>query len=1034
MAGLEQHPPHDAAPPHKKPTPRRPAWRRIAVWAGAVLVLLAGAYLLAGRYLVPRLLRDAAQSWAQDTLHKPIQIGEIAFDPLRFSLDVRDLAVPQGPQPMLAADLIHVRFSILSVLHGPYTFSEVRLERPVVRAVLRPDRSLNLGDLAPKTPSKPSKRAVRIADLTVVGGEAAYADESLPGRPETVLKPVAFTLKDFQTNTATGGGFSLHGRSALGESVVWSGRLATTPLQSQGRLQITALRAETVAAFLGGAVPATLETGQVDFATAYDLHAPKGGVRLDLTGASLVASGVKAKAVTGLPPAAIVSTDRAEVHLDRLGLALAAGKVPDFQASLPTANLTGLDLAAPGQAVHIGAVTITGVSLESAARHVGVGGVVIDKAQLTLQRAPDGRLSLASFLAAPEAAPAAKGVQPPSTALPWTVHLERFGLSGATLRFDDAAVTPATHFVVTPINLQITDVDSDLTKSVGVHLDARMGQAAFTLAGSATPAKNVGRFKVALSRLPLAPLAAYGPRLRDAILTSGELSVAGQAHVAGADPKAFAFDGQAGLDKLVVIQPSTNSPLVTWDAFQLRGLHYDAHGATVENGVLTTPMGRVVVMPDRTLNLAAVAAPADPVPGPVVAAPKVAAVSPQAPPAPPLPFTLKRLEVRGGTMDFADMSIDPNFSARIEALEGSLTNISNRPEGVSDIDLSGQVIDRFSPVTIKGAMDLFAFDRKTDMHLAFRNIELPLFNPYSGRYAGYAIAKGKLTTELDYKIEDRKLTADHHVTIDQLQWGAASDSKEKAPFPARLATALLKDKNGVIKLDVPVTGSLDDPKFRVWPIVWQILGNIVDKAVTAPFRLIGGLFAGAEKAQFVDFDLGSASLPPDAQQALGALGQALAQRPELTIDIPAGPALPGDAAAIADQRLDAAIANQGKPAAMASLSPDQRLDRLKALYKASFHEAPAVPKPEAPAAGTAPQPKLTAQQRADQASDWLRDRLRPSFAPSASELQAMGAARASAVREVLLAQTGVDPTQVFMTSQAPASSEAGRTRLTLKLQ
>jgi hypothetical protein len=314
-------------------------------------------------------------------------------------------------------------------------------------------------------------------------------------------------------------------------------------------------------------------------------------------------------------------------------------------------------------------------------------------------------------------------------------------------------------------------------------------------------------------------------------------------------------------------------------------------------------------------------------------------------------------------MQFADLSIDPNFQAPVQALRGTLSNISNQPDSIVAIDLTGQVIDQYSPVSIKGSMNLSGFDRQTDMRLAFSNIELPLFDPYSGRYAGYAIAKGKLSTEITYKIDHRALKADHHVVIDQLQWGAATDSKEKAPIPVRLATALLKDKNGVIDLDVPVTGSMDDPKFKVWPIIWQIVRNTLEKAAVAPFRMIGGLFAGADKAEFVDFDPGSAALPPDAAKALGALGKGLAGKQEISLEVPAGPGLPLDATAMADRRLDEAlIAEKAKPAATAELKPDERLARLKALYKTRFKQNPDFPKPAPPAAGQAA-PKVTPEQK-----------------------------------------------------------------------
>jgi hypothetical protein len=1022
----------EAAPAGSPATGKPRPWLTRAIWVGAVVALLAATYLGVGYVVVPKVMRGAADKWAQETLHKPIRIGEIKFDPIHFTLDVQDLAIPADPRPMLAADRIHVRFSFLSLLHGPYTFDEVRLERPLVRAVIRADRSLNLGDLAPKTkaPQKSGGRAVRIGTFSIVRGQAIYADDSLPGRPETVLTPVAFTLKDFQTDAAAGGAFSFRGRSELGESLVWSGNLSTAPLHSAGKLQVTALRAQTIGAFLGPAVPATLQGGLLNVATAYDLHPGQGDLKLDLTGTDLDLAGLKAKAIAGLPADVGAAVDDVHVRLDRVGLALGGKDGVGVQASMPSATVAGLAVDAPGQAVKIKGGALTDVSLDTTARRLTAGALTIDGAETSVRRAADGRLSLVSLLPKP-AAPAAPA--PKSQAQPWSVHLASLNLRKAALQLDDAAVTPATHMAVSPIDLSVTDVDADLTKPIGLRLATRLDDAAISVSGSVVPATVSGDLKVAVAGLQIRPLLPYGPKMQDVELTSGAVSASGDLRFKGADVGAVTFNGQAAIDKISVSQPSTKGLLASWDAFRMEGLRYGVKGVTVDHAILSAPVGRVVVMADGTLNLAAVTGAAGAPPQPVAAsttpAPKAAS---QSAAAPALPVTVKTLDIDGGRMEFADLSIDPNFQAPIQALQGSLSNISTKPDSIADIDLKGQVIDQYSPVTIKGSMDLTAFDRQTDMRLTFSNIELPLFDPYSGKYAGYAIAKGKLTTELTYKIDHRMLKADHHVVIDQLQWGAATESKEKAPIPVRLATALLKDKNGVIDLDVPVTGTMDDPKFKVWPIIWQIVRQTLEKAAAAPFRLIGGLFAGADKAEHVDFDPGSAVLAPDTGQALGSLGKALAQRHELSIEIPAGPGLEGDATALANQRLDQALlAEKPKPATVAELGPDERLARLKVLYQTRLHEKPVPPAPPAPAVG---QPKVTPQERKAMDTTWLQDRLRPTFTPSSAELQALGAARAKAVRDALLAESGVDPKQVFVTPQNAPTAEDGHARLTLKLQ
>ena len=224
------------------------------------------------------------------------------------------------------------------------------------------------------------------------------------------------------------------------------------------------------------------------------------------------------------------------------------------------------------------------------------------------------------------------------------------------------------------------------------------------------------------------------------------------------------------------------------------------------------------------------------------------------------------------------------------------------------MDLKGAV-GEFSPVTISGEIQPFAFERYTDIDLRFENISLPIFNPYSGQLAGYSIAKGKLTTDLHYLIQDRKLDAQHKIRIDQLEWGEETAAKGEATLPVKFATALLKDRNGVIELDVPVTGSIDDPKFRIGPIVWQVIKNILVKAVTAPFALLGSLFAGAEEAQFVDFAPGSATLDPASAGRLAALSKSLVEKPAIKLDVPIGALADIDGPALAARAYEQQLAD-----------------------------------------------------------------------------------------------------------------------------
>jgi hypothetical protein len=423
-----------------------------------------------------------------------------------------------------------------------------------------------------------------------------------------------------------------------------------------------------------------------------------------------------------------------------------------------------------------------------------------------------------------------------------------------------------------------------------------------------------------------------------------------------------------------------------------------------------------------------------------------AAVAPPPPeplPAEGMPIRIREVRIDSGTMDFTDLYVQPNFAAEITRLDGTLTGLSSDPASHAQVDLKGAV-GEFSPVTISGEVQPFAFERYTDIDLRFENISLPIFNPYSGQLAGYSIAKGKLTTDLHYLIRDRKLDAQHKIRIDQLEWGEETAAKGEATLPVKFATALLKDRNGVIELDIPVTGSIDDPKFRIGPIVWQVIKNILVKAVTAPFALLGSLFEGAEDAQFVDFAPGSAALDPASAGRLAALSKSLVEKPAIKLDVPIGALADIDGPALAARAYDQQIAEamttalasgskEGAPApAFDSLGPEEKITVLTTVVKKQTGSEPQVPEPPAPPEGTSRDDAKAMSQAAT--IEYLEKTARTAVTVPDTELAALGEARAAAVQRALLDGSTLEPARVFLTKDGKVTPQDGNVRLELSLE
>ena len=409
-----------------------------------------------------------------------------------------------------------------------------------------------------------------------------------------------------------------------------------------------------------------------------------------------------------------------------------------------------------------------------------------------------------------------------------------------------------------------------------------------------------------------------------------------------------------------------------------------------------------------------------------------------------MPIRIRELRVENGRMDFADFSIQPNFAANITGLNGTVTGMSSNPKARATVDMKGKV-GEFSPVTIAGEVQPFAFDRHTDIGLKFENISLPIFNPYSGKFAGYNIAKGKLTTDLHYTIDERKLDAKHHIRIDQLEWGEATAGKTEASLPVKFATSLLKDADGVINLDVPVNGTLDDPKFRIGPIVWQIIKNILSKAVTAPFRALAGLFKDAEEAQFVDFAPGQAALDAPSTERLAGLARALAPKSDIRLEVPIGALADLDQAALAQQRYDAELqaamqqvlrgskGSGDKPLpAFDTLEPERKIEVLTGMVAKLSGAPPQLPPPAAPPEDLS---RKEAKALAQTASiEFLQQEARAQVKQDPAELDRLAQQRAELIQVALLTDTGLDPQRVFLARNGKVAAQDGKVRFELAME
>jgi len=260
----------------------------------------------------------------------------------------------------------------------------------------------------------------------------------------------------------------------------------------------------------------------------------------------------------------------------------------------------------------------------------------------------------------------------------------------------------------------------------------------------------------------------------------------------------------------------------------------------------------------------------------------------------PLAISLKSFPIKvgavvfeRGSLDATDKSFVSHFNTKIEEFNGRVRDITFPGLTRATIDIQGKV-NAQSSFTVAGTLTPDLTNPLADLRITTTNTDLTPFTPYSEKFAGYTLNKGKLAFDVHYHIENRKVIGENAVAVDQLTFGARSESPHATKLPVKLGVALLKDNNGRIALDVPVSGNLDDPSFRLSKVVWQAVISILAKAATSPFSLLGALVGGGgEEMQYVDFDPGLAVLNDSQTNKLGKLTKALYERPGLNLEISA---------------------------------------------------------------------------------------------------------------------------------------------------
>ncbi len=684
--------------------------------------------------------------------------------------------------------------------------------------------------------------------------------------------------------------------------------------------------------------------------------------------------GVQAQLQARLKTLSALEPAEARLLSGRIGLDRLDARVP--QGKLAQTTGKGRGAAAASDHVQWASLALDGMqaqldlSGQPALRSLALDALQVQQLDVALTRGPHGEwlgLPASPSGAEPTRAPLDTSKAGQASGPSPQITLKTLQCQACAVRFQDQSVSPAARFELRQTELQLADLGNDLRRPITLALDTlAQGKGRVQIKGTVTPQPLAVDTALTVAGLDLRAIQPYIDPMVNITLAGAKAQAKGQLklQLPAQGAMQVRYKGRAGLSDVRLLDRVNDADFVSWQALSLDGLDValagDALDANLGRIALKDFYGRVIINPDGRLNLAGImrheagaealslttpesaasaASPRPANPTPPAATPATTAPAP-AKPAPKLRW--EQIHLGKGRVDFTDNFIKPNYSARLTQIEGDISAVSSAKPEPATVKVSGAVDDA-APLQITGQLHPLGPKLYTDIQGSAKGIELTRLTPYAARYAGYAIEKGTLSVTVSYKVDGGKLDASNQIFLDQLTFGEKTDSPDATKLPVLFAVSLLKNSRGEIDINLPISGSLDDPEFSVGGIIWRVLVNLITKAVTAPFALLSG--GGADELGYVAFEPGRAELSEAARRRLDTLATKLADRPALKLEATGRADPVADAEGLRQAHVDtlmraAKAKASGVAPAEVRIAPEERSRWLAEAYKAADIKKP----------------------------------------------------------------------------------------------
>ncbi|MFT4613868.1 MAG: hypothetical protein ACI9NT_001009 [Bacteroidia bacterium] len=805
-------------------------------------------YLVLALLVITPALNIFPARYVQDNYDRDLQIRLVWLNPFTLSLEIRRLALPEpSGEQFVTLDSASVNLSLTSVFREGVVLDALRVSDLYVHGSRITEDNFNFSDFmvtddSASQPEEPGAiPAITVSEVDLHAKTIKLTDLSREQPWTSQWHELHIQAEDLSTVLVEGKPYTIELSNEGGGSLRWEGIVSIPNSESAGKLQISGLNLHNFWRFAEPWVQFELADGSLDIGAQYRIN-----------------------------------------WEDAFSFYIGDGSV-ELQA-LDVRPKDGVDL--PDTQITLGQLSVRGIEVNSEALSVDVRRIDIDGLDVFGYSQGD-IISLQALFAVDDidseepATPPVSNNEAPSDKpeQDWKVRLAAANLGSSKIEWRSDYTEP-TLMIVNPIELELTSLSWPPIDTSEIALAISLNkQTTLALQGNVHLGTGNAELHYTLERLHLPWFNPSIPERIKAKLTTGELQMEGDAVLADFSPTHIKLNAVAS-DFQFEHKQLENVPYGGWTSIAIDGLDLDIErrALVLQNLKMNGLDARVIIDSDGTLNTSRM------LEEPSAASEAKSAATEAGSDAQPWSVEIPTIVLHNSQVDFSDESLTRSFRTNLEDVEAEILGLSSKPGAPATINITGAV-GGYAPISVTGNLKPLQSPPELDLVLSLDGLDMSRYTAYSGTYTGYAIDRGLVDVELKYSLHNNQLKGKNLIVTKNLTLGDKLDSDRALNVPLKLALSLLTDNKGLITLNVPVSGNMEDPKFGLGNVIVSAFTSVLISAATSPFSVLAGIVNSDDDFRTVVFGSGSAELNSNNREKLAELASALTMRAKLSLVI-----------------------------------------------------------------------------------------------------------------------------------------------------